>query len=166
MSTTAIADWEPDSGDRLQERAAKAVTRIKAKVERSQPFFDDAYAVAVWPGITRLAVGFGGAYGKGVVIEQDEAVGTVTYWQGSSGIQAGVKNFTLIIFFKDKESLDGLKRGDFQFTGQAGVDLVTFGASATPAYNQGVAIIALTNLGLMAEFSAAGTFFRFKRYDQ
>jgi lipid-binding SYLF domain-containing protein len=122
--------------------------------------------MAVWPGITRVAAGFGGAYGKGVVIEQGEAVGAVKYWQFSSGIQAGAKNFALIIFFKDKDALEGLKRNDIQFTGQAGIDVVTFGASGTPAYNEGVALIPLTNLGLMAEFSAAGVWFRYKPYDK
>ena len=98
----ATADWEAVEGDRLQERAENAMAKMREKVERSHPYFADAYAIAVWPGITRVAFGFGGAYGKGVVIEQDKAVGTVSYWQGSSGIQAGAKNFALVIFFKDK----------------------------------------------------------------
>lgn len=162
----AAADWQADEGDRLQQRAEKAITRVRDEVPRSHPYFEDAYAIAVWPGITRAALGFGGAYGKGVVIEQGKAVGTASYWQFSSGIQAGAKNFALIIFFKDKEALEGLRRGDTQFTGQAGVDVITFGASGTPAYNEGVALIPLTNLGLMAEFSAAGVWFRYKPYSE
>jgi len=160
----AAAEWQADEGDRLQERAEKAIERVRAKVERSHPYFEDAYAMAVWPGITRVALGFGGAYGKGVVIEQGKAAGTVSYWQFSSGIQAGAKNFTLIIFFKDKAALEGLKRNDTQFTGQAGIDVLKFGVAGTPAYNEGVALIPLTNLGLMAEFSAAGVWFRYKPY--
>jgi len=166
LSPAATADREADDGDRLQQRAARAMERIRTRVERSQPFFEDAYAVAVWPGITRVGFGFGGAYGKGVVIEDGEAVGTVGYWQGSSGIQAGAKNFALVIFFRDKETLESLKRGDIQFTGQAGIDVATVGANGTPAYNEGVALIPLTNLGLMAEFSAAGVWFRYKPYDR
>lgn len=162
LSPGAAADWEAEEGNRLQERAEKAITRVRTEVERSQPYFEDAYAMAVWPGITRVAAGFGGAYGKGIVIEQGEAVGTVNYWQFSSGIQAGAKNFVLIIFFKDKEALEGLKQNKAQFTGQAGIDVLTFGVAGTPAYNEGVALIPLTNLGLMAEFSAAGVWFRYK----
>ena len=162
LSPGAAADWEAEEGNRLQERAEKAITRVRTDVERSHPFFDDAYAMAVWPGITRVAAGFGGAYGKGIVIEQGKAVGTVNYWQFSSGIQAGAKNFALIIFFKDKEALEGLKQNKAQFTGQAGIDVLTFGVAGTPAYNDGVALIPLTNLGLMAEFSAAGVWFRYK----
>jgi lipid-binding SYLF domain-containing protein len=162
LSPGAAADWEAEEGNRLQERAEKAITRVRTDVERSQPYFEDAYAMAVWPGITRVAAGFGGAYGKGIVIEQGKAVGTVNYWQFSSGIQAGAKNFALIIFFKDKEALEGLKQNKAQFTGQAGIDVLTFGVAGTPAYNDGVALIPLTNLGLMAEFSAAGVWFRYK----
>ena len=158
----ATAEWQADPDDRLQVRAENAVDRIRARVERSHPFFDDAYAYAVWPGITRAAFGFGGAFGRGIVVEKGEAVGTVSYWQLSSGIQAGAKNFSMIIFFEDKETLEGLKRGDIQFLGQAGLDLATVGASGTPAYNSGVVIIPLTNLGLMGEFSASGVKFNYK----
>ena len=165
LGTSADAQWRAEEGDRLQERAEKAIQKVREKVERSHPYFEDAYAMAVWPGITRVAAGFGGAYGKGVVIERGEAVGTVKYWQFSSGIQAGAKNFALIIFFKNKEALEGLKRNEMQFTGQAGIDFLTWGAAGTPAYNEGVALIPLTNLGLMGEFSAAGVWFRYRPYD-
>jgi lipid-binding SYLF domain-containing protein len=160
----AQAEWQADTQDRLQVRAAQAIDKVRSKIERSAPYFEDAYAMAVWPGITRVAFGFGGAYGKGIVIEGDDAIGTVSYWQGSSGIQAGAKNLTMIIFFKDKESLDALKQGKMQFTGQAGIDIATVGVAGTPAYSEGVAIITATNLGLMAEFSAAGVKFKFKPY--
>ena len=75
-------------------------------------------------------------------------------------------SFVLILFFKDKETLEDLKLGKIQFTGQAGVDAVTVGAAGTPTYNEGVAIIPLTNLGLMAEFSAAGTKYNYKPYEK
>jgi len=162
----ASAQWQADSDDKLQVKAAQAIDNIKTKVERSHPFFEDAYAYAIWPGIIRVAVGFGGAYGKGLVVEQDKAVGTVKYWQFSSGIQAGAKNFSMIVFFKDKESLESLQRGEMQFAGQAGVDLLTMGAHGTPGYSAGVAIIPLTKLGLMAEFSASGVKYNYKPYNK
>lgn len=162
----AMATWEPETGNRLQARAAAATEKIHREVERSHPYFEDAYAYAVWPGVVCVALGFGGAYGKGVVVEQGSAVGTVGLWQLSSGIQGGAKSFAMIIFFKDKDTLDGLKRGDLQFTGKAAVNIGTFGAAGTPAYNDGVAIIPVTNLGLMLEFSAAGSKFNYKPYKQ
>lgn len=166
LHPVANAQWQADPDDKLQAKAARAIDNIKAKVERSHPFFEDAYAYAIWPGITRAAFGFGGAYGRGIVVEQDKAVGTVSYWQFSSGIQAGAKNFSMIVFFKDKESLESLKRNEMQFAGQAGIDVATVGTNGTPAYNENVAIIPLTRLGLMAEFSASGVKYRFKPYTQ
>jgi lipid-binding SYLF domain-containing protein len=162
----ANAEWQADPDDKRQVKAARAIENIKAKVERSHPFFEDAYAYAIWPGITRVAIGFGGAYGKGLVVEQDKAVGTVSYWQFSSGIQAGAKNFSMIVFFKDKESLESLQRGEMQFAGQAGIDVLTMGAHGTPSYSAGVAIIPLTKLGLMAEFSASGVKYNYKPYSK
>ena len=166
LQPVAFAEWQADPQDNRQIKAARTIDKIKAKIERSHPYFEEAYAYAVWPGITRVAFGFGGAYGKGVVVEQDAAVGTVNYWQFSSGIQAGAKNFAMIVFFKDKETLESLQRGEWQFAGQAGADVVTLGAHGTPAYNEGVAIIPLTNLGLMAEFSASGIKYNYKPYNK
>ena len=156
------AGWEADSNNKLERRAAQAIANVRAKVERSHPYFEDAYAIAVWPGITRVGFGFGGAYGKGIVIEQGETVGTVSYWQFSSGIQAGAKNFSMILFFRNKEALESLKRGEMQFMGQAGIDIGTFGAHGTPTYNEGVAVIPLTRFGLMGEFAATGVKFNYK----
>lgn len=164
MAPLAQAEFKPDPSVRVEVRAAKAIERMQSEIERSRAYFEDAYAIAVWPGIGRFGVGFGGAYGKGVVIEQGAATGTVSYWQFSSGIQAGVKNFAMVLFFKDKQALESLKRGEIQFVGQAGIDVATLGAHGTPTYNEGVAIIAMTNLGLMAEFAAAGVKYRYRPY--
>ncbi len=160
----AADDWAADPDSRLEVRAEQAISRMKSGIERSLPYFEDAYAIAVWPGIGRVGFGFGGAYGKGVVIEQGKAVGTVGYWQFSSGIQAGLKSFTMVVFFRDKAALDDLKAGKIQFTGQAGVDFASMGAHGTPTYNDGVAIIPMTNFGLMGEFSAAGVKYTYKPY--
>jgi lipid-binding SYLF domain-containing protein len=159
-----FADFEADPAKKLEVRAENAIARMQEKLERSRPYFEDAYAIVVWPGITRVGFGFGGAYGKGVVIEQDQAIGTVGYWQFSSGIQAGAKGMTLVLFFKDKESLESLKRGEIQFVGQAGIDFGVAGAHGTPTYNEGVAIIPMTNIGLMGEFAAAGVKYTYRPY--
>ena len=137
------ADWEADTNSKLERRAAQAIADMRDKVARSHSYFEDAYAMAV-------------------VIEQDEAVGTVGYWQFSSGIQAGAKNFSMILFFKNKEALESLKRGEMQFMGQAGIDVGTFGAHGTPTYNEGVAVIPLTRFGLMGEFAASGVKFNYR----
>ena len=63
----------------------------------------------------------GGAYGKGLVIERDRLIGTTGFWQFTSGIQAGARNFSMVILFRDKAALDLYTAGKAQFLGQAGI---------------------------------------------
>jgi lipid-binding SYLF domain-containing protein len=165
-SPVALADWQADPDDKRQVKAEAAIARVKEKAPRSAMYFDDAYGFAVLYSITRVAVGFGGAYGKGLVFEGDDLIGKTGFWQITSGLQAGVKNFSMIVFFKDQEALEYFKTREMQFAGQAGVDVATWGAAGTPTYSEGVAIITATKLGLMAEFSYGGVKFTYKDLPQ
>lgn len=158
----AVADWQADPDEKMQVKAATAVAAFRDKVPRSETYFEQAYAYAVFPSVTRVGFGFGGAYGKGVVIATDEAVGSSKYWQFTSGIQAGARNFSMIIFFKDKAALEYYQTGKTQFMGQAGLAIATVGIAGTPAYNDGVAVMTLTRFGLMGEFTISGAKFTYK----
>lgn len=166
LSPPAIAQWQADENDKTQLAAEAAIQQIKDRIPRSLPYFEDAYAIAVLPSVTRIGVGFGGAYGKGLVIEGDDLIGTSGFWQFTGGIQAGIKYFSMVVFFKDKEALEYFKERKIQFLGQAGLDIATVGVAGTPAYNEGVAIITVTRLGLMAEFTYSGAKFTYKPLQQ
>jgi lipid-binding SYLF domain-containing protein len=165
LSSPSFADWQPDTSDSKQRAASAAIEKFKAKKPELNRYFDEAYGYAILPGITRIAVGFGGAYGRGLVVEGDRLIGKTGFSQFSSGIQLGAKHFSMIIFFKDREALEDYKKGRVRFLGQAGIDLITVGISGTPAYNDGVAIFAMNKLGLMAEFSYSGARFSYQPTD-
>jgi lipid-binding SYLF domain-containing protein len=162
IGSTAMADWQPDPDDKKQVKAQAAIEKIKEKIPRSATYFEQAYGFAILPSVTRAAVGFGGAYGKGFVIEGDNLIGTTGFWQFTSGLQLGVNNFSMIVFFKDQEALQYFKERKIQFAGQAGLAVAAFGIAGAPAYNEGVAIITMTRLGLLAEFSYGGLKFTYK----
>jgi len=162
VGSSAGAEWEADSGDKVQVKAARAIADFRDRIPRTELYFEQAYGYAILPSVTRVGFGFGGAYGKGVVVEGDGAIGRTKFWQFSSGIQAGAKYFSMIIFFKDKQALDYFKTGELQFMGQAGLAFATVGVAGTPAYNDGVAIVTMTRFGLMGEFAAAGGKFSYK----
>ncbi len=162
VGQSADAAWEADSADKLQVNAARAIADFRERIPRTEQYFEQAYGYAILPSVTRVGLGFGGAYGKGVVIEGDGAIGTTKFCQFSSGIQAGAKYFSMIIFFKDKQALDYFKTGELQFMGQAGLVFATAGVAGTPAYNDGVAIATMTRLGLMGEFTISGAKFTYK----
>lgn len=158
----ASAQWQPDPDDKKQVAAQAAIDRVKDRIPRSHAFFEDAYGWAVLPAVTRFAVGFGGAYGNGLVFEGDRVVGKTGFWQFTSGIQGGIRNFSMIIFFKDQEALEYFKQRKLQFLGQAGLAVANVGIAGTPAYNDGVAIITVTRLALMGELSISGAKFTYK----
>ena len=158
----AGAEWQADPEDRRQVAAARAIASIRDRIPRSQDYLEDAYGFAILPSVTRVGLGFGGAYGRGLVVEAETVVGTTGYWQFTSGIQAGARNFSMIVLFKDKAALDEYKAGKTQFMGQAGLALATVGVAGTPAYNDGVAIFTVTRLGVMGEFTVSGAKFTFK----
>ena len=165
-SSIAMADWQPDTSDKKQVKAQTTIENIKEKIPRSAMYFEEAYGFAILPSVTRAAVGFGGAYGKGFVVEGDKLIGTTGFWQFTSGLQLGATNFSMIVFFKDQEALQYFKAREMQFAGQAGLAVATFGVAGNPAYNEGVAIITMTRLGLMAEFSYGGIKFTYKELPQ
>jgi lipid-binding SYLF domain-containing protein len=158
----ASAEWQADPNDKRQVQAATAIAKFHEKKPQMQPYFDEAYGYAILPGITRIGIGFGGAYGKGVVVEGDEMIGHTSFAQFTTGIQMGAKYFSMIVFFKDEAALSDYKLSQMQFMGQIGIDLATVGASGTPSFNDGVAIFAMTRFGLMAEFTIAGARFKYK----
>jgi len=159
---SASATWEADATDKTQTKAADAIAKFRERIPRTEQYFEQAYGYAILPSVTRVGFGFGGAYGKGIVIEGDIAIGTTKFFQFTSGIQAGAKNFSMIVFFKDKEALDYYKSSELQFLGQAGLAFATVGAAGTPAYNDGVAMVTVTRLGLMGEFTISGARFSYK----
>lgn len=161
-ATQVQAEWQADPGNKLQVKSAKAITQLRERIPGTATYFDDAYAFAILPSVTRLGLGFGGAYGKGIVVEGDNLIGTSKFFQFTGGIQGGVQNFSMIVFFKDKQALEYFKIGELQFIGQAGIAVATIGAASTPAYNDGVAIMTVTRLGLMFEFTYSGGKFSFK----
>ena len=162
LTTQASADWQADPGDKVQVKASAAVAAFRENVPRTATFFDDAYGYAIFPSITRIGFGFGGAYGKGVVVTGDAVTGRTSYKQFTSGIQAGAKNFSMIIFFRDKEALEYFQSGKTQFMGQSGIALGKLGAAGTPGYNDGVAVVTMTRLGLMGEFTVSGAKFGYE----
>ena len=161
LPTSAAADWTAAPGDKVQAKASKAVQAFRDRVPRTEAYFKDAYGYAIFPSITRVGFGFGGAYGKGVVVSGDALIGSTKYWQFTSGIQAGAKNFSMIIFFRDKEALEYYQSGKTQFMGQAGISLATLGAAGTPGYNEGVAVVTMNRFGLMGEFTISGAKFTY-----
>ena len=146
----------------MGSRAADAIARFKAKQQGIEKYFDEAYAYAIFPSVGRGGIYVGGAYGRGLVIEQGKLAGKTSFWQFMYGPLIGGEYYDEVIFFKDKATLDLYKQGRGEFLGQARVSFLNLGISATPAFSSGVAVFTLTRFGLLAEVSPSGAYFSFK----
>lgn len=166
MPDIASAEWQANLHDKRQVKAEKALQEILERIPGSEFYLSQSYGFAILPSIGRIGIGFGGAYGRGIVVEGDNVVGTTSFWQLTSGLQAGAKYYSMIIFFKDKAALENYQSSAMQFMGQTSVALATVGVQSNPSYNDGVAIMTVNRFGLMAEFSYSGAKFRYKPLDE
>ena len=77
-------------------------------------------------------------------------------------MQLGGQQYSEIVFFKDKATLEDFKAGKLKLGAQASAIAATSGVSADAAYSEGVAIATLSKSGLMYEAAIGGQKFTFK----
>lgn len=161
-SFVAQAEWQPDTGNKLELDVAKAIIEAKSKDDSLSLWFDEAYAYAVFPSVGKGGIGIGGAHGKGIVIRGNDTVGTSSLSQVTIGFQLGGQVYAQYIMFKDKTAFDHFTRGNFEMGAQVSAVAVTAGASADANYDGGVAVFTIAGGGLMYEASVGGQKFKYK----
>jgi len=159
---TAVA-WEPDANDKAQVRAAAELEKYRGHPKISAKM-DEAYGYAILPTFFRVAAGVGVNYGRGLVVEQDELVGSVWTLQGTIGFTYGVEYHSQILLFRDAETMESFKSKLLEFQGRANGTLIAWGASADPGYLPGVAIYSRTKAGLMVELAAIVSAYPYKPF--
>lgn len=158
FSATALAGWDPNKPDEVQE----AIAAFKATDPELKTFFDKAHGYAVFPSVGKAGMGIGGAYGKGVVYEQGEEIGSTTLKHISMGFEFGGESYREIIFFQDKKTLDDFKQGNYELGAQASAVAIKKGASKNADFDKGVAVFTQTKGGLMFDASVGGQKFTFE----
>jgi lipid-binding SYLF domain-containing protein len=148
------------TGD-LHHDALKAVSTFKATDPSLQKFFDNSAGYAIFPGITKGAVGVGAAHGDGEVIRHGAVLGTTSVTQVTVGAQLGGQQYAEIIFFETKDALDSFEGGHFTMAAQVSAVAAAEGASANARYSSGVAVFTVAKGGLMYEASIGGQKFTF-----
>jgi lipid-binding SYLF domain-containing protein len=162
LSMGNLFAWEPDNKDSQELAVAKAILDAKAKDPELVAWFDHSAGYAVFPKVGKGGIGIGGARGKGIVIQNDVTIGTVTLTQLSIGLQIGGQTYAEYIFFKDQTALDDFKRGNFELGAQVSAVTISVGASKDANYSKGVAVFTIAGGGLMYEASVGGQKFHYK----
>jgi lipid-binding SYLF domain-containing protein len=145
-----------------EKNALAAIAEFKNADPSIDAFFNDAHGYAIFPEITKGAVGIGGAGGDGVVFEKGQAIGSSTMSQVTIGLQLGGQVYREAIFFKDQAALDNFKNGNYELAAAASAVAVQTGAAKSADYNQGVAIFTMAKGGLMFEAAVGGQKFTYE----
>ena len=148
--------------DALYADATAALSAFEAKDPGLRRFFEDAVGYATFPSVGKGGLGFGGAYGRGVLYERGVMVGHCDLTQATVGFQLGGQVYRELIFFQTPEALESFKRGEFELAAQASAVAAEAGAAATADFEAGVVIFTLPKGGLMYEASIGGQKFSYR----
>ncbi|RLU01131.1 hypothetical protein [Ketobacter sp.] len=153
-ASAPVQQTEPGDGTgaHIDPEIERALQAFRALPEL-QVYFDEAKAVVIIPRNFRAGTGFGGAVGKGWLLEEGRVSATVWHWQFLAGADLGFQFYQQILFLKDAEAVAFFKNEPFQFAGQVNATALVWGAALTPSYNQGVALFTVIDGGLMLEGS-------------
>lgn len=161
-SFSALAEWSPDSSNKLELSVARAIIDAKEQDPSLVTWFDTAYAYAVFPTVGKGGIGIGGAHGKGIVIRGDTTLADTSLSQVTVGFQLGGQAYSQFIFFRDETAFRHFERGNFEMGAQVSAVAITLGASADANYDGGVAVFTIAGGGLMYEASVGGQKFKYK----
>jgi lipid-binding SYLF domain-containing protein len=141
----------------LESDAMEVVSEMQAQSPGLRQVIDQAAGYAVFPSVGKGGLIVGGAHGRGVLFEGGRAVGYVQINEASLGLTAGGQSFSELIVFHDRESLNDVKRDDFELGADASVIALTEGAGASAQpLEAGVSVYVLPRGGLMADVSLGG----------
>jgi len=146
----------------IENDAAVALSKAKTNDPTVVNVFDSAAGYAVFPSVGKGAVGVGGAYGKGVLYEQGNAVGYCDLTQASIGLQLGGQAYTEIIAFQTAPAAEVFKQGNFRFDAQATAVALKSGAGANAKFTDGAAVFTMDEAGLMFEAAVGGQKFSYQ----
>lgn len=99
---------------------------------------NNAYGVAVLPGVVKVGFGIGGRYGKGVLtVRREDGSWSnpvfVSLGGGSIGWQIGAQSTDLVLIFKDRRSITDIANGKLTFGGNASAAAGPVGRQASAA---------------------------------
>lgn len=149
------------------------------------PYFESAYAYAVWPRIGRGGLGIGASRGRGQVYVDGQLTGFSTLTEISIGFQAGGQAYRQIVFFENREAYVRFTRDTYEFDAQAQAVAVTASAEAGAGtsgarasagagnpntavgggYTNGMQVFTMAEGGLMYSATIAGQRYRFEAAD-
>jgi lipid-binding SYLF domain-containing protein len=164
--TTTGSSGESPATDAAKRQAIDAsvdgaLSKLFNTVQGSHELVSKAQGVLVFPSMKKAAFIVGGEYGEGALRVGGATAGYFSSAAASFGLQAGAQSTAVFFLFMTQASLDKFRNSKGWAAGaDAAVSLLKVGANGqidTSSASAEVVAIVLTNTGLMADVSVAGT---------
>lgn len=139
----------------LHEEALATIERLQAIHPDLKQLFEKSYGYAVFPSVGRASVAVGVSFGRGIVFERKQPIGSATITGLTLGVQVGGQTFSELMFFPTQHTLENLKHGELAFSANASAVLVKAAASGTTDF-RGVIAKAYSQGGMLLELSLGG----------
>ncbi|MEM5341396.1 BPSL1445 family SYLF domain-containing lipoprotein [Paraburkholderia azotifigens] len=137
------------------------MSRLYTSINGSRELVSKAQGVLVFPSVLQAGFVVGGQYGEGALRVGGSTVGYYSTASGSFGLTAGAQSKAIVFLFMTSDALGQFRSSKgWTVAGDASVALVKIGANGkidTTTALAPVEVIVMTNSGLMADLSLAGT---------
>ncbi len=161
MASCSSVPKTTESMDVLEAEVEETVALFLKQDPGIRRFFEQSAGYAVLPKVFKGALWVGGAYGRGLVYENERLVGYCNMSQATLGFSFGGEFFREIIFFRTPSDVNRFKTGEFTLSAQATAVALTAGAAAKADYKDGMAVFVMADAGLMVDVSVGGQKFSF-----
>jgi lipid-binding SYLF domain-containing protein len=154
---------ETDASKRQEIDAAVdgTLSKLTTMVKGSSELVGKAQGVLVFPAVKKAAFIVGAEYGEGALRVHGATAGYYSTTSASFGFQAGAQSTAVIFLFMTQGALDSFRNAKGWSVGaDMAVSVAKVGANGaidTSSVNAQVIALVLTNTGLMADLSLAGT---------
>lgn len=145
----------------IDDGVNKVLTQLYASSPETKELSEKAVAVLVFPKITKGGLVVGGQYGEGALRENGSTTGYYNIAGASYGFQAGVQQFSYVMFFLNDTALEYLNSNNGWEAGSGptlvGGDQGWSASMGTNDLNGDIVPIVFGQEGLMAGTSLQGT---------
>ena len=146
----------------LAKNVQETITRYRKVDPGIERFFKDSAGYVVFPNIGKAGFIVAGGHGDGEVYEKNKLIGTASITMATIGLQAGIQDFSQIVFFQNQAAVDRFKQNKFEFAANVSAVILATGASKGRNYTDGVVVFTHPNAGAMAEVALGTQKFNFK----
>lgn len=131
--------------DKAEERIERSIDVIKDLTEDAEGgipplFFEKAEGLAIIPNVIKAGLVVGGRHGKGIVMVKDDKgkwtnPGFINISGGSIGLQIGAQSADIILLFRDRSTIEKIRKSDITLGGNASIAAGPVGREVSASTN-------------------------------